>query len=96
MTFFEDIGDFIRKVPPFTRYYLGISIFISILVTFYILPEEYASFSLKGIFLRLQVWRIITSFFFLGSANLGFIFQISIYYMGLKNLEALFARQKYH
>ena len=45
-------------------------------------------------FYKGQVWRVLTSFFFLGPFSMGFIFGMVMIYYSIKSIETYFDRRQ--
>ena len=82
------IADAIKKIPPFTRYYLGGVVLISFLLTYpiiEIIPYILLDYS-KAVF-SLQIWRLFTNFLVIGKFSFSFLFFLLLMYQQLDVLE---------
>lgn len=76
----SEIEQFIKQIPPATRYYLGSVIVTTFLVTYPIINVvEYMILDFSMVF-KLQIWRLITNFFIVGKFSFGFLFFVMMTY----------------
>ena len=61
----DDIRAAIKRIPPVTRYYLGITLVLSFCMTYQIISPYNLLLDWPSVF-RGQIWRVLTTFFFLG------------------------------
>ena len=62
----SEIKDMIKQIPPFTRYFLGTTLAFSFGMTYKLLSPYYLILDLELVFKKLQIWRIIATFLFMG------------------------------
>ena len=62
----SDIGDMIKQIPPFTRYFLGSVLATSFAMTFKILNPYLLILDFELLFKKLHIWRLITTYLFMG------------------------------
>lgn len=62
-----------KNLPPITRSILTITFFSTLLITFGMLNPWYILFDWEYIFRKAQIWRFLTSFFFVGPFSIGWI-----------------------
>merc|ERR1712060_690522 len=70
------ITAWIIKLPVFVRTYLFLILTTTLLLTFGLLPPYWIFLDWFKIIFRLQVFRLVTNFFFVGSLGFGFLIQL--------------------
>lgn len=81
----------LMKAPPITQFYVGSSIVVTSLSYLFNNNKwpEILSFSWKGILLKLQIWRLFTSFLSFGPFDLFFPLNLSYLWQHMSQLERL-------
>ena len=87
----DDIYAWYQEVPPFTRYFLTTSLFLSFCMTYGILDPMSLVLIFDKLLWRLQIWRLITPFVFAGTFSQNFLFSMVMAYMTLRRCEDFFA-----
>ena len=85
----DDARAAIKRIPPVTRYYLGITLLMSFCMTYQIL-SPYALFLDWTAVFQGQIWRICTTFFFVGPFSMGFLFGMMMIYYSMSTIEEYF------
>ncbi|KAJ1612107.1 transmembrane domain-containing protein [Cryptosporidium canis] len=62
-----------KNLPPITRSFLTLTFVLTLMVTFGMLNPWYIIFDWGYILNKAQVWRFLTSFFFVGPFSLGWV-----------------------
>jgi len=73
MSSFED---WFNNIPKVTRFLLVTMLLVTITANFGILPIEYIYLDVEKIFKEFQIWRLVSSFFFLGKLDFGFLIEL--------------------
>ena len=89
----EDISTAIKKIPPVTRYYLGIALLLSFCMTYQIISPYALVLEWSGVFSG-QIWRIFTTFFFIGPFSMSFLFGMVMIYYTLSSMENYFGKNQ--
>jgi Derlin-2/3 len=89
----EDLKAYILQVAPVTRYFTGITFFLSFCMTYQIISPSllYLLFDYVG---RGQIWRLLTTYFFAGPFSMNFLFAMMMNYWTINNLESHFENKK--
>ncbi|KAK8810494.1 hypothetical protein WA158_007069 [Blastocystis sp. Blastoise] len=82
-----DIGAFLRRIPPITRFMLSISVGLAVLTT--LRPEySYYLYFSKDLFLRKhEIWRLFTGFFYFGKLSINLCINIYVFWNYSQQLE---------
>ena len=83
----SEIKDMIKQIPPFTRYFLGTTLAISFGMTYRILDAYWLILDLELAFKKLNLWRFITTFLFMGPFSQNFLFSMIMAYFSLRRVE---------
>uniref|UniRef100_A0A0K0F6Y3 Derlin n=1 Tax=Strongyloides venezuelensis TaxID=75913 RepID=A0A0K0F6Y3_STRVS len=83
----NEILQSISLIPPVTRTYLGLCCFVTFLVQFDIITPFHLYFNWNLIVKEFQLWRLISSFLYLGSFGFSFIFNLLFSYRYSRMLE---------
>ena len=76
----EQVKEAISKIPPVTRYYMGITLLLSFCMTYQIV-SPYAVILDFNLVCKGEIWRLLTAYFFAGSFSMNFLFtMLMIYY----------------
>ena len=86
----EDIKAKIMGVPPLVRYWCGGTFLLSFCMTYKILTPYSLLLYLPDAFTKLEVWRLITTFFFAGPFSMNFLFTMWMLYFGASKIEVHF------
>nr|GEZ12368.1 derlin-1 [Tanacetum cinerariifolium] len=65
-------AEFYHSLPPITKAYATVCVAATTLATLKLLPIYYIALVYGEVFYRLQVWRLVTNFFFLGPFSINF------------------------
>ena len=84
----DDIREAIGRIPPVTRYFLGITFLLSFCMTYSILSPYNLVLDMPPVFTKFQIWRLITTFFFAGPFSMSFLFGMAMLYYTISLLEA--------
>ncbi len=82
----DDIRASINQIPPVTRYTLGVTLLLSFCLTYQIISPYSVMLDWPSVF-QGQVWRIFTTFIFVGPFSMGFLFGMMMIYYTLSNIE---------
>ncbi|KAL0277295.1 UNVERIFIED_CONTAM: hypothetical protein PYX00_004635 [Menopon gallinae] len=85
-----DIGEWFQNLPIFTRYWLGLTCFFSLLGRFHIIDPMNFLLTYYGVFNKFQIWRLVTSLFYYpinGNTGIHFLFNCYFLYNYSLNLE---------
>ena len=85
----DDLRAGIKRIPPVTRYSLGLTLLLSFCCTYSILSPYSLILDWTAVF-QGQVWRIITTFFFVGPFSMSFLFGMMMIYYSMKTIEEYF------
>jgi len=85
----EDLKTYILQVPPVTRYFTGITFFLSFCMTYSII-SPYQLFLVFEYVGKGQIWRLLTTFFFAGTFSMNFLFAMMMNYWTINNIEKYF------
>lgn len=83
----------IMDIPPVTRFYLLISISLSIFELLGILKVQDCFYSYHLIFEEFQFWRLIFSFFYLGKISINFFIKLYVFSRNSKLIESTFSKK---
>ena len=89
----DDIRAAIMRVPPVTRYFLGVTLLLSFCMTYGIISPYSLLLDWTAVF-QGQVWRIVTTFFFVGPFSMPFLFGMMMIYYTISSIEEYFGRDK--
>jgi len=70
------LQDWYLEIPPVTRMYLTTSVLITVACSLELISPFTLYFNVHLIFLKWQVWRLFTNFFFFGAVSLDFFFHM--------------------
>ncbi|KAG8970247.1 hypothetical protein FRC03_010437 [Tulasnella sp. 419] len=84
--------DEIRKIPPVTRFIVGSTLAVTLPLMLQVLPGDLIIFDLSKL-KQLQVWRLITCFFY-GGNGLQFLFDIIMLYRNSDALESTYYNRR--
>ena len=85
----DDIRAAIKRIPPVTRTFLGVTLLLSFCMTYQIVSPYNLVLDWTSVF-QGQVWRIITTFFFVGPFSMQFLFGMMMIYYSVSSIEAHF------
>ena len=85
----DEIRAAIKRIPPVTRYFLGITLFLSFCMTYQIISPYNLVMDWTSVFSG-QIWRLISTFFFVGPFSMSFIFGMAMIYYAVSSMEAYF------
>ena len=86
-----------QKTPPFTKLYLSISLAIT-MYGYLFQRNEFPSVLLlqwEKVVTRLQIWRLVTSFFHFGPFGLGYIMTLQFVWVYMSTLERIHHNKPY-
>ena len=89
----DDIREAIRKIPPVTRYYCGITLLFSFCMTYQIISPYTLLLDWDAVF-RGQIWRLVTTFFFVGPFSMPFLFGMMMIYYAMSSIETYFVNKQ--
>lgn len=77
-----DIGEWYKRMPVFTKYWLSLTVGLTLLAKLNIVGMMQLILSSHFIFKKFQIWRIFTALFFypIGGGN-GFHFMFNCYFL---------------
>lgn len=87
-----EIQDAIKNIPPFTRYYMGLVLANTVLVSLNIVSGYSMMMDFELFFTRLNLWRIFTWFTFYGKFSFNLIMILFLSYFWLSSLEKHFGK----
>jgi len=70
------LQDWYLEIPPVTRVYLTGSVLVTVACSLELISPFTLYFNVQLIFLKWQVWRLFTNFFFFGAVSLDFLFHM--------------------
>jgi len=85
----DEIKAAIKKMPPVTRYFLGITLLFSFCMTYQIISPYSLVLDWPSVFSG-QVWRVLTTFFFVGPFSMSFLFGMAMIYYTISSIETYF------
>jgi hypothetical protein len=71
-----DFEEFIRKIPPFTKFYMGTALGLAVLTTLGVLSPYSLLLFWDKVFYNFQLWRLLTTYLFIGKISIALIFQL--------------------
>eukprot|EP00275_Glaucocystis_incrassata_P002178 EC124944.1.p1 GENE.EC124944.1~~EC124944.1.p1 ORF type:complete len:155 (+),score=19.92 EC124944.1:49-513(+) len=83
----QSIEDFYKQMPLVTRSYLTIAFLTTAACHLELISPFSLYFNFKLIFQKLQLWRLVTNFFFFGVFGLDFVFHMFFLVRYSKSLE---------
>lgn len=86
----SDIKAMFNSIPPFTRYYMSTVFIISFGMTYGLINPYYLLLDFESVFKKLQVWRFLSSFLFMGKFSQNFLFSLVMAYFTLTRIEDYF------
>ena len=89
----DDFKRFVGQMPPVTRYYCGISLLLSFCMTYQIVSPYALLLDWEKVIYNFQVWRIFTTFCFLGPFSMSFIFGMMMLYYSVSVIEDYFEQR---
>ena len=89
----DGIKEMVGKIPPVTRYFLGITLLLSFCMTYTII-SPYALFLDFPSVGRGEVWRLVSTFFFAGGFSMNFLFAMMMIYFAMGNIERHFQNKE--
>lgn len=89
----EDFKTYIKQVKPVTRYYMAGILLLSFCITYKIVSPYSVLLDWSEVRSKYQLWRIITSFFFVGGFSMSFIFTMLMIYFAVNSIETYFDKR---
>ena len=86
----DGVREAIMKIKPVTRWYLGITLFFSFCMTYGIIPADKLVLDWHSVFYQGQIWRVLTTFFFVGPFSMPFLFGMMMIYYSVSSIEEYF------
>ena len=80
------------QIPPVTRAWLTGVVAVTVGSRFGLVPLSNLALDLGLVFQRLQLWRLVTSFFFLGPLDLSWLINLFMMCAGWKGAPSLASR----
>ena len=90
----DGVREAIMKIKPVTRWYLGITLFFSFCMTYGIIPADKLVLDWHSVFYQGQIWRVLTTFFFVGPFSMPFLFGMMMIYYSVSSIEEYFGQEK--
>lgn len=90
----DDFKRFVGQIPPVTRYFCGFTLLLSFCMTYKILGPELLILDFSLAFGKFQIWRLITTFFFVGPFSMSFLFGMMMVYYSVSSIEAYFDKRQ--
>jgi Derlin-2/3 len=93
----SEIQNFLKKIPPVTKYYLA-SVFVTTFLISYPIVKiiPYMIMEYEMAVYKFQIWRFITNFFIVGKFSFNFLFFLMMTYQTLIAFEnRAIAQRKY-
>lgn len=93
----SDFETFLKKIPTFTKYYLGSVLLTTFLISYPVIKiVEYMILDYDFAIWKFQFWRLITNFLIVGKFSFSFLFFMIMMYQTLASFEKkAFSQQKY-
>jgi len=85
----DDIRAAINRIPPVTRFSLGLTLLLSFCLTYAIITPYVVLLDWTAVF-QGQVWRILTTFFYVGPFSMPFLFGMMMIYYTMSSIETHF------
>lgn len=85
----SDFLKWLRTIPPLTRYLVGGTFTMSLLMTYGIINPYSVLLVYEKVF-KLQLWRLITTFMFAGAFGPSFLFTIMMCYFTCQQVDEYF------
>ena len=82
------------QITPVTRYYCGITLLLSFCMTYKIIDPMMLILDWHAVIYNFQIWRLFTTFFFLGPFSMGFLFGMMMIYYSVNAIEEYFENRK--
>lgn len=70
------VEEYVRSLPPITKYYLFSSLATTVLVTFKLLDPYYLYLDWSLVLHKFQIWRLVTNLLFFGTFSMNMVFQL--------------------
>jgi Derlin-2/3 len=86
----DGIKSFLMAIPPLTRTFTLGTFFLSLCMTYKILNPYVCLLYLPDAFTKLQLWRLVTTFFYAGPFSMSFPFSIMTTYYSCQSIEKYF------
>ena len=90
----DDFKRFVGQIPPVTRYYCGITLLLSFCMTYQIISPYVLFLDWNQVIYKGHIWRIFTSFFFIGPFSMSFIFGMMMIYYSVSVIEEYFDKRQ--
>lgn len=84
-----DFQEFLKKLPPFTKYYLGATFLVTFLISYPIFKViNYLVLDYDLAIFSFQFWRLFTNFAIVGKFSMNFLFFMILMYQQLSKVES--------
>ena len=85
---------FVMQIPPVTRFFMGFTLLLSFCMTYQIISPYALMLDFNLVFTKFQIWRLITTYFFVGPFSMGFIFGMMMVYYSVQSIETYFEKRQ--
>ena len=90
----DSFKQFVMQIPPVTRFFCGFTLLLSFVMTYQIISPYALLLDFSLVFGKFHIWRLITTFFFLGPFSMGFLFGMMMVYYSVSSIEAYFENRQ--
>ena len=85
--FWDNITRWYYKQPFFTRTYLSVCIFFTVLISMNLISSYHLFYTFEATFFKLHIWRPLTAFLFIEKLDAVFVVSLYVLYFSLNRLE---------
>ena len=90
-----EFTDFVRKIPPFTKFYMASTLAVSVIITFNVINPYLFLLDFEKVAYSLHLWRPFTNFMVGGKLSFSTIFLMFIIHYAYGNLEKDYSGRKH-
>ncbi|KRX08303.1 hypothetical protein PPERSA_01764 [Pseudocohnilembus persalinus] len=91
----DDFKVWYNQQPFLSRTYLTCVILTTTVVSFGIISPYHINLDLVKVFSSVQIWRLITNFFFVGTFSFNIIFALFFLHFAISRIESLYSKRNY-
>jgi hypothetical protein len=85
-----EIESFLRQIPPFTKYFMGLLIINTCIVSLGVVSAYSLLMDFNLFFTRFQIWRLFTCFTFYGGFSFNFLMMLFLSHFCISGTERYF------
>jgi Derlin-2/3 len=90
----EGVKEFIKTIPPLTRTFMGGTMLLSFCMTYKIVSPYWGLLMFPDAFTKLQLWRLVSCFFYAGPFGMGFLFKMWMMHFSCSALDKYFGETR--